>query len=71
MFYYKEELIHIIKPDPAVAKVLQEILGVPSISNLLYTLTRKILVFIRLSLKSVKFSIPLIPILSTAIFSSC
>ncbi|SCN32868.1 Protein of unknown function [Bacillus cereus] len=71
MFYYKEELIDIIKPDPAAAKVLQEILGVPSISNLLYTLTRKILVFIRLSLKSVKFSIPLIPILSTAIFSSC
>ncbi|KMP76105.1 Protein of unknown function [Bacillus cereus] len=71
MFYYKEELIDIIKPDPAAAKVLQEILGVPSISNLLYTLTRKILIFIRLSLKSVKFSIPLIPIPSTAIFSSC
>lgn len=30
MFYYKEELINIIKPDkpdPAAAKVLQEILG--------------------------------------------
>lgn len=30
MFYYKEEIINMIKPDkpdPAVAKVLQEILG--------------------------------------------
>lgn len=30
MYYYKEELINIIKPDkpdPAAAKVLQEILG--------------------------------------------
>ncbi len=30
MYYYKEELINIIKPDkpdPATAKVLQEILG--------------------------------------------
>ncbi|WP_180236764.1 manganese catalase family protein, partial [Bacillus cereus] len=30
MFYYKEEIINMIKPhkpDPAAAKVLQEILG--------------------------------------------